>query len=270
MPFYRLAIPVVVLLLLSIYLTIEVSQTWAMLIVFFVVVLLGGLIISPIINWWWWERFPPDLPKDLHGLIEHKVPFYQKLDQNGRREFRRRVYLFSQGTNFMEQGLEKVAEDAKLMIAVAPVSMGFYDETFLFEKFENIVVYPHPFPSPRIPEKLHTSEIYEDDGVIMFSLQHIVRGYLDPQKYFNPAWYEYARVYLMTYPDLKYGDWSLVDWSQLEQISGFSKEALEKWVGLPNLNKNAFTIAFYFLRPQRFQKKLPKMFDSLQLIFSSK
>ena len=270
MPFYRLAIPFIALLLLSIYLTIEVSETWAMLIVFLVVVLLSGLIMSPVINWWWWKRFPPDLPKELHAMLEHKVPFYQKLDQEDRREFRRRIFLFGQGTNFMEQGLDKIPEDAKLMMSVAPVSMGFNDETFLFENFENIVFYPHPFPSPQHPEKLHTSEIYEDDGVLMFSLQHILRGYLEPQKFFNSAWYEYARIYLMTYPDRNYGDWSLVSWQQLEQISGFSNEALEKWVGLPNLNKDAFTLAFYFLHPQRFQKGLPKMFDSLHLIFDSK
>ncbi len=270
MPFYRLATPFVLLLLLSIYLTIEVSENWALLIVFSVIVLIGGLVVSPLINWWWWERFPPDIPKDLHKLIENRVPFYQNLDKVEQREFRRRAFLFSQGTNFMEQGIDKISEDAKLMMVVAPVSMGFYEEHFLFDKFENVVVYPHPFPSPQFPEHLHTSEIYEEDGVLMFCLGHIIRGHLEPHQYFNSAWYEYARVYLMTYPDRKYGDWSLVDWSHLEQISGFSKKALVKWVGLPDLDKNAFTLAFYFLYPKQFQRFLPEMFGHLRLIFESK
>lgn len=270
MPFYRLAIPIALLLAFSVYMALKVDIAWVISCVALVVVLLSGYILSPLINWWWWERNPPDIAEELKKLLENKFPFYQKLDEQGRREFRRRIFLFSEGTNFMPKNLEKVSQDAKLMIAVAPVAMGFRDESFLFEKFENIVVYPHPFPSPQFPEHFHASEIYEPDGVVMLCLEHVVRGFIQADKYFNPSWYEYAKIYQLTYPNHNYGDWSQVNWADFEPICGFTKEALVQFMGLPKLDKTAFGIACFFVYPERFQQHLPKMFTTLNLIFNSK
>jgi len=270
MPFYRLAVPFVFLLILSAYLTFNVDTDWAIAIVVIVVILLGGFILSPLINWWWWERFPPDLVPELGKLLEDKFSFYQKLNDKDKREFRRRVFMFSQGTNFRAQGIEKVSEDAKLMMATAPVTMSFYDKTFLFDKFENVIVYPHPFPSPQFPEQFHASEIYEPDGVVMLCLEHVIRGFIQADQYFNPAWYEYAKVYQITYPNKNYGDWSIVEWKDIEQVCGFSKEALIQFIGLPDLDKKAFGIACYFLYSGSFEQHLPKMFTTLNLIFKSK
>lgn len=267
MPFYRLAIPFVLLLLGSIYLTYAVDSDWAISIVILVVILLGGFILSPLINWWWWERFPPDLAPELGKLLEAKFSFYQKLDDKGKREFRKRIFMFSQGTNFMAQGIEKVSEDMKLMIASAPVTMSFHDEAFLFDQFENIVVYPHPFPSPQYPEQFHASEIYQPDGVVMLCVEHVIRGFIENDQYFSPAWYEYAKIYQLTYPDKNYGDWSNVDWKDIEKIGGFTKESLIQYIGLPNLDIKAFGIACYFLYPDAFRQQLPKNATVLDMIF---
>lgn len=267
MPVYRIAIPLALLFTLSIYFTLEVSSDWALVAVGLAVLLVAAFMVSPLINWWWWQRFPPDLNKGLHGILELKHDFYRALNETDRREFRRRLFLFGQGTNFRPQAMDNVPEDAKLMIAVAAVTMTFNQEDFLFENFENVIVYPHPFPSPQFPESFHASEIYEEDGVIMLSLEHVGRGFLEPEQYFNPAWYEYARVYQRTYPDKPYGDWSSVSWADIEAISGFSHEALKGWIGLEALDLQAFGIAFFFVRPQHFQQQLPTLAQQLNNIF---
>ena len=270
MPAFRLGIPFFLLLGLGVYLTINVSESWAPLMIVSLVIIVAGFVLAPQINWWWWQRFPPDLPEEMAQLLEQRLPFYQQLTEADKREFRRRIFLFNYGHNFMPQVLEKMPLDGQVMIASAPVTMTFKQEDFLFPKFENIIVYPHPFPSPQYETTFHTSEIYEPDGVIMFCLEHVLRGYVDPRQFLNPAWYEYAKVYAITNPQALLGDWESVDWGQLEQVSGFSYEAIERWIGLPDLDKQAMGIAYFFLFPNRFQQLLPELFAQLQTTFHHK
>lgn len=270
MPAFRLAIPFFLLLGLGLYLTIEVSEDWAPLMIAGLVILVSGFILAPQINWWWWQRFPPDLPKEMAQLLERSSKYYQQLSTADKQEFRRRIFLFNHGHSYMPQVLEKMPLDAQVMIASAPVAMTFQKEEFLFSDFENIVVYPHPFPSPQYETMFHASEIYEPDGVVMFCLEHVLRGFVDPQQYLNPAWYEYARVYAITYPQENLGNWASVKWEELERISGFSFEAIERWIGLPDLDKQAMGIAFYFLFPERFKQSLPELHQQLQAVFYHK
>ncbi|PSR15441.1 MAG: hypothetical protein DA408_08705 [Bacteroidetes bacterium] len=270
MPTYRLAVPFIILFLLGIYLTYEVSSSWSFLIIIGMVALVAGFILAPQINWWWWERFPPDIPPELQKLLTDRHPFYRNLSATEQREFRRRVFLFNQGNNFMPQGMEDVPPDAQLMIAVAPVTLTFREPVFLFDNFENIVLYPHDFPSPQFPEQFHASEIYEPDGVVMFCFKHVASGFLQPGQYLNPAWYEYARIFRINYPGYDYGDWSGVSWTDLEAISQFPHAALQRWIGLPELDLTAMGIAHYFLFPTNFQRQLPEIYHRLQSVFSIK
>jgi hypothetical protein len=269
MPAFRLSIPFILLLVLGVYLTIQVDNSWSLLMIAMVVILVSFYVLSPQINWWWWQRSPPDLPTEMAQFLAKKSPFYQQLSEEEQREFRRRVFLFNEGTNYMPQVMESIPLDVKVIIASVPVTMTFRHPDFLFPNFENTIIYPHPVPSPQYPQDFHASEIYEPDGVIMFCLEHVLRGFVDAKQYLNPAWYEYARVFQITYPAYDYGDWSSVAWADLQRVSGFSQEALERWIGLPELDLTAMGIAFYFLFPQQFKQELPELDNTLNLVFNT-
>ncbi|MEZ4985846.1 MAG: zinc-dependent peptidase [Saprospiraceae bacterium] len=267
MPAYRLAIPVFLMLALSAYLTYWVNERWSVLIIISLIILVAGYILMPQINWWWWKRYPPDISKELVPLLDKFHPYYRTLTEEEQREFRKRLFLFMQGHNYMPQVTETVPQDVQLMIAAAPVAMTFRQEDFLFPHFENIVTYPHIFPSPQYPEQFHASEVYAPDGVLMFCMEHVVRGFTDPVNFLNPSWYEYAKVFRLTNPTFDYGTWEEADWIALERISRFSKDALERWVGLKDLDITAMAIAFFFIFPQAFRRELPEKYLTLQTVF---
>jgi hypothetical protein len=264
----RLVVLFAAILALGVYLTYQVDTYFFFLIIIGLVLTVTTYVLGPQINWWWWQRNPPDLPPKMAQLLAIRHPFYKRLSPTEQREFRRRMFLFIEGTNYMPKVMETVPYDGKVMLASAPVSITFREEDFLFPNFENVIVYPQPFPSPQIPESFHISEIYEPDGVMMFSMEHLIHGYVDAGQYFNPSWYEYAKVFQLSYPAYDYGDWSAVSWKNLEAISGFSEEALHKWFGLKNLDIRAMGIAFYFLFPEPFQQHLPTLFHKLETVFS--
>jgi len=152
-------------------------------------------------------------------------------------------------------------------MAVAPIAYTMKLEDFLFPKFENVVLYPHPFPSPQYQEQFHASEIYEPDGVVMFCVDHVVRGFMEPKQYLNLAWYEYARIYRLTYPDDRFAVLAQMKWEDLHEISRFSQDAIERWIGLTDIDTEALAIACFFLFPERFQVHAPEIYQVLTAIF---
>lgn len=266
----RLVVLFATILVVGVYLTYQVDSAWFFLIIIGLVLTVTSYVLGPQLNWWWWQRYPPDLPVEMAQLLEKRHSFYKKLTIEEQSEFRRRMYLFIEGTNFMAKVLETVPYDGKVMLATAPVTMTFSASEFLFPNFENVIVYPQPFPSPQFPKAFHISEIYEPDGVAMFSMEHVIHGFVEPGKYLNPSWYEYAKIFQLSYPAYDYGDWSSVSWKDMEAISGFSLEALQQWFGLKELDLRAMGIAFFFLFPITFQQHLPTLFTKLHTVFSHK
>ena len=262
-----LGVPFVIMTLLGLYMAFTADGSGAYFIVIGVLVLVATYVFEPAINWWWWNKYPPDLDNELTTLLEKKSVQYNALTAEQQREVRKRLFFFRKAHNFMPQGMEQSPDDVEIMIGLAPIIMTLHQEEYQFEHFENIVLYAHPFPSPQYETEFHASEIYEPDGVAMFCTSHIVRGFMQPDLYLNPAWYEYAKIFMRTYPGILPSNISAVTWEQLQQISSFPEEALQRWIGLKDLDKTAITFAYYFLFPKKFRQVLPEQANQLSSIF---
>jgi hypothetical protein len=223
--------------------------------------------LEPQINWWWYQRRPPDLPDKLRHLVNTQLPFYQELSVENKTRFRQRMALFMEANEFMPQGMEAVPPDLKAVVAASAVQLTFGLEKYLFPKFENVVIYPHPFPSPQYPEHWHASEIYPEDGVVIFSAEQLMAGFLQPQRYFHIGLYEYARIFATSHPEVVFPTFKEADWEKLERISGFSQDFIEKWIGLPGVDIQAVAIAHFFIFPEKFKAELPAVFHLLSGIF---
>jgi hypothetical protein len=149
--------------------------------------------------------------------------------------------------------------------------MTYGRKEYLFPKFEHIVIYPSPFPSPQY-ESWHSSEIYEEDGVILFSAEHLMKSFLQPSGFFNTGLYEYAKVFMKSYPNEAYPTLGEDIWEQLAQISGFNKTYLTAFIGLAekDIDVRAISMACYFIFPERFQAALPAVAEAYRAIFFQK
>jgi hypothetical protein len=264
-PARLLALPVILLFGLGIYLAVSWSAAWSTALI--PVAMLGSVIyvFSPQINWWWWQRYPPDLPQGLGDLLQQRFAYYQRLTPAEKREFRRRTFLFMQAHDFMAQVFKKVPEDVKMMLAAPAVALTFAREEFRFPAYEHVVVYPHPFPSPQFPEHLHIAEYYEPDGVLIFSAEHVGRGFVEPRQFLNPAWYTFSQLYLLESADQL--EWPDIHWEDLETISRFTRPGTEQWFGLPELDIRALAATYFFLFPERFQVYQPDLYLQFCRIF---
>lgn len=266
-PTRLLAVPLVFLLVLLFYLAYQYGGSWPLAIIPVAILLALLYVFSPQINWWWWQRHPPDLTKGLQEFFHRRHHYYQRLGAGQQKEFRRRVFLFIQSQDFMAQGMDEVLLDIKAMVASGPVQLTFGFSDFLLPPFEHVVVYPHRFPSPQYEEIFHSSEIYPPDGVVMFCTETLVRGVVQPRQYLDQSLYEYARAFRHVYPDLPYPAPERLPWELLEKISGFSRAAVERWIGLPDPDPWGLCATYFFCMPENFQRLAPDVYNDLRHLF---
>lgn len=225
----------------------------------------GVYTLSPQIRWWHWMRNPPDLPTDLAPLLE-RFDLYRRLGLEGKREFRRRTFMLKEGTDIQGKAIEQFPEDVKIMVAASAATISYHRENFLIGDFENIIFYRHFFPSPE-HEVLHSSELYEADGAIIWTLNVFLKSVVEPKKYLQLGLYEYARALYTVEERLRNTLMPhALDYPAIEKVSGFSKEKLHEFVGLKDLDLVAITHVLFFTHLEQLTALYPAtaaVFDRL-------
>ncbi len=236
----------------------------------FVVVAAVIWILSPQINWWWYYRHPPELPVPLRALLERCSVFYRNLPATQQQRFRQRVALFIMGTDWMPMGWpeESVPLDVRLALAAQAVALTLNEPVFLFEKFEKVIVYPAPFPSPE-HDYLHASELYAPDGCLLFSAEQLMASFLAPGSMYNIGLHEYAKAFVLTYPTKPYPTLQEPDvWEKLEACSRMPRAHVESVIGIQGVEPLPVAIHHYFSFPQAFRAALPESAAALDAVFS--
>ncbi|MBX2927391.1 MAG: zinc-dependent peptidase [Saprospiraceae bacterium] len=262
-----LLVPFLLVTAIFLYLALRVDPAYARFIPWPVVAMAGLYVFSPKINWWWYTRYPPDLDAGLRKLVEQAPGFYHRLSATEQLRFRQRVSLFIMGNDFKAQGIKAVPNDVEAVVAASAVTLMFGQKFLVFPKYEHIVIYPHPFPSPQYPERFHISEVYDEDGVLLFSMKHLMHGFFQPDQYFHIGLYEYARVYVRSNAFTRLPQVDETHWPVLERISGFGREAIEKYINLTDIDPLAVAIAHFFVFPEAFEREWPDAFEKMQATF---
>ena len=224
-------------------------------------------IFAPQINWRFYLKNPPEMEFGLRQMLETRVDFYKQMHPFVRKKFRERVMLFIESVDFKVLVSDEFPSDMKICIASSAVQLLMGRGDYFFPKFENVILYPHPFPSPQFPEHWHTAEIFEEDGVVLFAAQPLLMGFLDPRKYYNKAMHEYAKVYEISYPDLDYPIFEESAWDKFQQISGFSKEIITKSIGLPEVSLFGVAVVHFFAFPKELSVAWPEVYEKLAVVF---
>jgi len=267
--------PILVLVLVLLYLSWKVDADYAPWMIPPVIVIALIYIFSPQINWWWYNKRPPELESGLQRMLERFCPFYQQLDDAGRKKFRERVALFRMGTDWMAVGwpedMEQVPPDVQLALSAQAVLLGFHQDDLLFHRFEKVIVYPQPFPSP---DHLyaHASELHAGDGCLLFSAEQVMLGFTQPAQWYNVGLHEYARVFHLTHPDAPWPELPEDDalWEKLRLVSGMPRKHVDAVIGIEDTEALPMAIHHYFTFPDRFRVALPEVAAAFDGIFGEK
>lgn len=269
----RLAAPFALIALFFLYLAWQVDASWSLWVVPFLLIAAVVFIFSSEVNWWWYSRRPPHLDPPLTRLLIRHCGFYQRLDTAEQQLFRDRVVLFRMGTEWTPMGwpeeVEALPPDVELALAAQAVMLTFHKPQFLFERFEKVIVYPVPFPSPEYPFP-HSSELYEEDGCLIFSAEHVLRGFMQPGWY-NVALHEYAHAFVRSWPQEVYPELDDdIVWEKLTLVSGLTRQQVESSIGIAGIATLPVAIHHYFKFPDQFAQHLPEETAALSKVFGPK
>ncbi len=229
-------------------------------------------VFTPQINWWWYLRHPPKVDSRIMSIVENS-PFYQGLSVAEKARFGQRVFLITLGKNFMRPmpaGADKrvdqqVPPDLKAIVGAAIAQLTFGLKEFMLGKFENIIIYPHLFVTPQYPHQAHPSELFEEDGVLLFSADELVQGVVQPQHFFNIGLYEAARAFHRLYPE-KMPILPPSVWDNLKQIGWGATEAA---ISLNLLEPDIFGVAAvnFWTFPEKMREEIPELYQIFQNLF---
>ena len=246
-----------------------VDESYAIWFVPFLAISALIFILSPQINWWWYSRNPPDLSPELKGLLERSCLFYRRLSTAEQRRFRGRVALFNMGTDWEPLAFpdDSLPPDVQAAIATQAVALTFGREAFLFDKFEKVIVFPRPFPTPEHPYD-HASEMHEADGCLLFSAEQVMLGFVKPTQWYNVALHEYAKAFVLKYPQAAWPDFSAdLVWEKLEKASLMPRAHVESVIGLAGVDALPVAIHHAFVFPERFATAFPEENQAFAKIF---
>jgi Mlc titration factor MtfA (ptsG expression regulator) len=262
-----LAVPLVIIALFFLYLTWEVDDKYALYIVPPVVLTAALIVFSPQIDWLLAKRKPPEIPDSIRHLINQRSPYYQLLSADAKKRFRDRLALFIMAFDFKPQAMERVPEDVKAIVAFYAAQITLAFEDFLLPPFEHVIVYRGPFPTPQYPAHWHISETFLEDGVLIYSADHLMQGFLHPLKYYPIGLHEMAQAFLHKHPQDEHALTGESVWEDIRQITGVDKERLQKYIGLPEVPALPVCIVYFFTLPQRFRTVRPDLYEALAGIF---
>lgn len=231
-----------------------------------IIVLAVVYVLHPQIDWWWYQKHPPKMDKKGQAFLTRFFGFYQSLPEAEQLRFRNRTMMIQLAKDFLAQADDKsVPADARLIFSACQAQLTFGMDDYLMESFEKVVIYPEAFPSPKYPEHFHLSEVFEEETVngYIFSMQHMLAGFMQPSQYYNITSHELAQSLIMTHPNWS---WPQVDeniWQALEKISQFPSEALKKTMNRPDFEPLAATITHFLSFPKAFEKILPEVYQQL-------
>ena len=260
-----LSLPIALSILTVLYVSYELEYQNAMIWILFPLVIATAVVIfQGQIDFWWNERNPVPLDPPISDWLKKYDPYYTSLDPNQRQNYDNRLVMYMQGRAFVSVGREHhdVPNDIQAIIASNAVKMLMSKKDYLLGDMDRIYLYKHPFPTPR-HQFLHTVETDIEDGVFIFSLEHLVPGMINPKEHYNIAMHGFAEAFQRVFPKEDFTYLDQITWDQIEEVGYHSKDKILKTIGFNQTETTTVAINHFFTHPRRFNLMIPAAYERL-------
>lgn len=229
-----------------------------------VILLVAVYVFHPQIDFWWYKYQPPLLDEPILKWLSLYSSYFQSLEFEDKKKFATRMALFIKAKEFIAIGeeREKVPEDIKAIASLNAIKLTMHKEKFMLNPYERIVLYKHAFPSP-LHRFLHTVETHHEDGVIIFSIEHLVPGITRQKEFYDISMHGYAEAYLQKDPPT---DWIMPsDFKEgVSKVVPFNFKHIQANTGFEQLNEQAVAITLYLTSEESFRAVFPELYIKIK------
>ena len=174
---------------------------------------------------------PQVIPGAMNAMLFHTSPHFEAMSEQQRQMVADRMKRWIIKKEFLNKNEQDAPEDAKYIIAYYAILLTIHQKSYLYDGIDRVVFYHHPFLTPEFPEDVHIVEVESNDGTIIISVPHMLKGHME-KGYYNLALHAMADAYKINYLREKI-EWPSDIWEQLEKISSISRQKIEDYIGLP-------------------------------------
>jgi len=129
---------------------------------------------------------PQTLPPSMRELLLRTSPWFANLRPDQQLMMEDRMARWILKKDFIDKNEQKAPEDVRYMLAFYAILLTIHQESFLYEGLDRIVFYHHPFLTPSHIDDAHIAEIEVEDGTMIISVPHVIKGHLE-KGYYNIA-----------------------------------------------------------------------------------
>jgi len=213
------------------------------------------------IDSWYVRKSKPQMDSTLHAILKRKVFGYDEMFVGS--HYNKTDHLaFNHDCDFIGQGLESIPDDLQHMVTAHAFFFGKETHRKWPSHYNRIVLYKHPFLSPRFDEDVHSVEHHHEDGVFIFSLEQGIPGIERPKHHYNIFLHGFADAFFTLYPVHHHYDEAAI-FEKLEEAVGVTEDHLISVIGLDEINPLAVLAHYYVYRPEVISEAFPEFRDSV-------
>ena len=227
------------------------------------------LIFKPQIDYWWHTKHPIPLDNKIKEWLSKYSNYYKDLNTDDKGKFENRLSLYIEAREFKSVGSEvrDVPEDLKGIIGSIPVMLTMNRDDFLLGDYDRIYMYKHPFPTPRF-KFLHSVETNHEDGMVLFSLEHLLAGMTRPKEIYNIGLHAFIEAYYQTFK-VDFPENTAIGWKQIESSGDHNEQHILDVTGLKYIDLYVVAGVNFFISPEKMEKNNPQLFTTISSIFTS-
>ncbi len=167
----------------------------------------------------------------MRQMLLQTSPWFAQLRPDQQKLMEDRMIRWIMKKEFINKNEQDAPEDVKYILAFYAVLLTLHQESFLYEELDRIAFYHHPFLTPAHPDDVHIAEVELEDGTMIISVPHVIKGHLE-KGYYNLALHMMAEAYQKIYLK-KDIPWPESIWTRLENISSIPRHSIDAYIGLP-------------------------------------
>lgn len=174
---------------------------------------------------------PQKLDEPMRQMLMATSPQFSNMSPQNRAMAEDRMKRWVIRKEFINKNEQDAPEDVKYILAWYAILLTMHQSAYVYDKIDRIVFYHHPFLTPAHQDDVHVFELEAEDGTIIISVPHLIRGHMEKGIY-NIALHAMAEAYRACY--LKQSiPWHADIWKNLEEISTIPRQRIEAYIGLP-------------------------------------
>jgi Mlc titration factor MtfA (ptsG expression regulator) len=200
-----------------------------------------------------------------HQVLNKHILYYRNLNHADRKKFIDRLHDLVEHMKFIgEQGQQINLKVCALCCApVIQITMGL--ETYLFNNYHTIVVYPRQFYSEK--QGAYVKGGVSRGDVIFFSYEDLLRGYAIPNDALNLGLHEMAHAIHIEYFDedfeRRFPEWEKVAEQEVLKMRHQQEPILRNYAGQNKHELFAVCIETFFEQPDEMKLRAPGLYEAM-------